>query len=396
MLSEDVAGFGVLLWDVARDVVLWATSAPAELEEIFAPALERMRMASLMVQPVAPVLESAISVLARVPRAPQPASRERVSLACSQMSHWADGNGAVATASAFAHAAAVTCPGSARLSYEAGRFARRQADYARAEMWLGRAVLLGRQLEDWSSCINARGGLGNLYIQRGNYRRAERHHRRALQLARRQGLSDLQGQALHSLCGIAIEAGRIEEVNSLARLAHQAFGEGHPRLPTLAHDVAYAWMEQGHFERALEVFEAVRPHFRQDQYVLVLADICRASAGIGDVARFEAAWQETQTWIEARPGQEDHVSQALLDLARGAALLGRWGMAERAVQRSLQLATQRKEARVQFAAEAVADSIRHEQVIQTRTAAEGTQLDEVVTLAEDFVESLTAYAAAGV
>jgi tetratricopeptide (TPR) repeat protein len=395
VLSENVAGFGVLLWDVARDVVLWATSAPAELEEVFAPALERMRMASLVVQPVAPVLESALSVLARAPRSPQPVSRERVSLACSQISHWADGNGAVATASAFAHAAAVTCPGSARLSYEAGRFARRQADYTRAEMWLARAVLLGRQLEDWSSCINARGGLGNLYIQRGNYRRAERHHRRALQLARRTGSRDLEGTALHGLFLINSESGREAEMNACARAAHQAYGEGHPKLPVLAHDVACAWMEQGYFTRSLDVFEALHPHFSRDQRVAVLANICRAAAGTGDVGRFSTAWADTHTLIEAGHGEE-YVAEAMLDLALGAALLMQWERAECSANRSLEIATVRREARIQITAEAVLQQIRNEQLVHARVVANTRAVaEEVDVFADELVESLTACAVVG-
>ncbi|MBA4160217.1 MAG: hypothetical protein H0X65_22565, partial [Gemmatimonadetes bacterium] len=154
VLDENVAGLGVLLWDVTRDVVLWATASPRELTEIFPPAQERMRTAWLMTTMLDPKLESALLGLVRIPGPPSLASRERTSLACHSIAQWADERGAVATAYAFMHAAAFACPGNARLSYEAGRLARRRAEYARAEDWLKRAVLLGRQVGDWDSCIN--------------------------------------------------------------------------------------------------------------------------------------------------------------------------------------------------------------------------------------------------
>ena len=70
----------------------------------------------------------------------------------------------------------------------------------------------------------------------------------------------MQGRALHDLFTIAVETSPPAEAQELARLAFRAYGPRHPKLPALAHDVAYFWMGQGRFEPALEVFRAVMPH----------------------------------------------------------------------------------------------------------------------------------------
>lgn len=387
VLEENAGGLGVLLWDVARDLVLWATSRPRERAELFAPAAERTRSAWLLSSALDPMLEAALLGLVRVTGQPSRASRERVAMACREIARWADTQGAVATANAFAHAAAIAVPANANLCYEAGRFARRCADYPRAERWLKRAILLGRQKGEWEAYAKGLLGLGNTFGQRGDYRRAKKYQLRCLYAARRHGIPALEGPACHDLCGASIEAGKIDEVNRYARMAYEAYGEGHPRLPVLAHDVAYAWMNDGYFARALEVFEATLPHYTPAERVLVLADICRAAAGVGDVMRFEGYWRATWEWIEIWSGR-DHVAQALLDLARGAALLRRWEWAEQAAEQSLVIATERREARIQFTAEAMLEAIRREHAAETYTAPDPLTEQEVDALANDLVESL--------
>ena len=399
VLGEDLCGLGMLLWDVARDVACWADAPRSDVSELFAPLTPQTRIASLMSARLDPMLEAPLAELIRTMGEPGSANRLLVSLACRRVSLWAEDQGGLATAAAFAHAAALVCFHDASLAYVAGRLARRRAEYARAEGWLRRAVALGRQNEDWESYGAAWAGLGNVFIQRGDYPRAKKYHLRCLRAALRHELRPLVGDAYHNLLVVAGERGDVEEVNRYARLARYAFGDRHPRLATLAHDVAYVWMEQGYFARALEVFEAAKPHFRRDQYVLVLADICRAAAGAADIVRFESAWAETHDWIDTELAQ-DHAAQALLDLARGAAHLNAWNRAEQAILRSLRLAIERREARVRITAEAVLESIRSERMagdhaVVTPTVEEAFSA-EVQLLASDFVQALNQCATAGV
>jgi tetratricopeptide (TPR) repeat protein len=396
VLEENAGSIGILLWDAARDVVLWSTSSRDELADLFAPAAERMRMTSVLTTMLDRKLESALQGLARLVGRPALANRERASMACREIAQWADDQGAIATAYAFAHAAALCCPGNARLSYEAGRIARRRADYGVAHAWLSRAALLGRQGRDWDTYARSFSGLGNSFIQRGDYPRARKYHLRCLRIASSHQLRELEADSCHDLCVIAIEAGQSSEATSYARKAYDLYGAAHPRLPMLAHDVAYSWMTEGYFSRALEVFTAMLPFCDPTERRVVLSDICRAAAGTGDVSRYEDAWADTWDLIESRPDQH-RVAEALLDLARGAGTIGHWDRGRRAATASLGLATERREAKVQFAAEATLEWIDREQsASRVSVVVEVAESQEVEELAADLVESLNNYATAGV
>jgi tetratricopeptide (TPR) repeat protein len=238
-------------------------------------------------------LETPLMGLVRLVGAPGSAQPEAVSRACQHIAAWADAEGHSATSIAFAQAAAAALPGDASTAFAVGRTARRRAEYARAETWFRRAIALARQSGDWTSYALAFSGLGNLYVQRGNYPAARRFHVRALRAARRHSLRQIQGSALHDLFVISAAGGSSGEAERMARGAFEAYGAEHPRLSILAHDIAYLWMEQGHFGPALTVFEALLPHLRRHEDRMVgLANIVRASAGAGDRRRFDEAWDE--------------------------------------------------------------------------------------------------------
>ena len=162
-------------------------------------------------------------------------------------------------------------------------------------------------------------------------------------------------------------------------------------LPALAHDVAYFWLENGHFARALPVFEAVLPHIaRSADRVRVLADVARAAAGAAREEVFTAAWEEAMREVE-RPDAEEGAAQALLDLAHGAAMLRSWGKAERAATRALAAAAERNESRVRLEAEAVLDSVRRRSAAALSPAA-APRSPRGDALAADLVEHLAAAA----
>jgi tetratricopeptide (TPR) repeat protein len=393
VLAENLHSLGVLLWDLARDVALWSATHLSEATELFAPREERLRLVDAITVPIDRSLESAISILARMVGDPRAADRPRVSLACRRISSAAETEGALATALVFAMAAGHATPGDPNVAYQIGRLARRNAEYERAKLWLSRAVLLGKQIKDWHSYGLGLSGLGNLAVQRGDYPTARKYHFRTLRVAQRHRLRKLEGDALHDLCGIAIEVGPLEEVTHYARLAYEAYGPGHQRLPALAHDVAYAWMEAGYFAQAIEIFEVVLPHpTKPQERVQVAADIARAAAGTGNSVRFEQSWE--RAWIfMSRLTTKDHTPQALLDLARGAALLQQWDRAEMTVQMALALATERREGRIRITAETVLESVTREKSVKTRpiigpTPKSAEPSEEQLRLTADFVTSL--------
>jgi tetratricopeptide (TPR) repeat protein len=392
VLDEVKGPLGFLLWQASRDVNLWAEVTPEERAGLFVPGADASLHALIRSAGVDVQLESPLMTIVRMAGSPETARPESVELACQHIAHWADQQGYLATAICFGQAAALAVPMDAGAAYAVGRMARRRSEYSRAETWYRRAVALARQTGDWQSYALAFSGLGNLYKQRGNFPAARRFHVRSLRAARRHSLRAIQGSAQHDLFVLAAGANRQEEAERYARGAFESYGPEHPRLPALAVDIAYFWMERGHFAPALTVFEALLPHMaRQEDRLVALANIVRASAGAGERKLFEQTWDEVWDAL-ARDGGSENAAQVLLELAHGAAQLGESERAERAAERAVRTAGDRGEAKIQMSAESVLDSVRRSRGARGRTvdvprppAPEDTEL-----FATDLVRSLNA------
>jgi hypothetical protein len=247
-------------------------------------------------------------------------------------------------------------------------------------------VGLGRQAKDWASYSEAFLGLGNLYRQRGNLPAGRRFHIRALRAARRHALREIQGRALHDLFAIAMETSPPAEAEEMARGAFRAYGPRHPKLPALAHDVAYFWMTQGRFEPALEVFRAVMPHFGDpSERLLCWGNVGRAAGATKKREVFDESWE--QVWA-AQPEWDrlPWAPQALLEVAHGASSLRDWGRAERAAESARDLGQRRGSGQVVIESESVLDAARRKRGLEQPAAApEG---EDAQDLAADFVRSL--------
>src|SRR5688500_20400032 len=101
-------------------------------------------MAMILAAQPAPELEEPLSVLARMLGEPTRITEEMVALSCRRISQWSDDDGLLATALAFAQAAATVTPGDAVAAFAVGKLARRRAEYARAETWFRRTIALAR------------------------------------------------------------------------------------------------------------------------------------------------------------------------------------------------------------------------------------------------------------
>jgi tetratricopeptide (TPR) repeat protein len=392
VLDEVPSPLSLLLWQSLRDVTLWASEhEPADRADLFQPETAAHRAAMLRQVHVDASLEPALQSIAAMLSDPVGTDEATLLAACQQVSEWADREGLLATALAFAQGAAIAAPAHAAAGYRVGVLARRRADYARAETWFRRTIGLGRQSKDWKSYAEAFLGLGNLYVQRGNFPAARRFHIRALRAARRHGMRDIQGAALHDLFGIAVESGHSAEAREYARGAHRAYGPRHERLPRLAHDLAYYWMMHGRFEAALSVLRAILPRLRsRGERLLASADIARAAGGAGNRRVFEESWDEL--WGAAHePEHEEHAAQALLDLAHGAASLGEWKKGEMAASAAQQIARRREQHRVSLDAEAVLDSVRARKALETTRARgpEPESEEETEGFAAELVRSLS-------
>ena len=394
VLSEFEGDFGILLWQSLRNVMLWSATEPARRKGLFAPGAEERRRVKLLSTEVDDTLRAPLAVIARLLADPAGADRRRVAAACQRIGEWAEEQGKLATGLAFIQAAALAASNDARLSYAVGRLARQRAEYPRAETWFRRAILLGRQSGDWESYALAFLGLGNLYMPRGSVPSAHKAYLRAYRAAKRKGLRNVQGMALHELFGVAVVRDNTREAEELAASALKAYGAGHPLLPSLAHDVAYFWMVRGYFGPAMMVLSALQPHFqRSHEQALVQAHIARSAAGVGDEAAYEEAWK--RAWDATADAELTERSAAVfLSLAVGANIFGDWDRTELAAHRALKAAAARDEQAIKASAEALLEAAAAEQTTTSpmEPASEPWMADHAGTLAESFARSLKAVA----
>lgn len=393
MLEEFSGAMGLTLWQSTRDVTLWAgVRDPEERHGLFAQGAYEHRLRQIELAGVDAAIDAPLRTLARVSLDPVGIAEDEVLGACRHVSAWAEQQEKLATAIAFAQAGALASPANAAAGFRVGQLARNKAEYARAESWFRRVIGLGRQAKDWASYSEAFVGLGNLYTQRGNYPAAKRFHIRGLRAAKRHGLRDIVGRALHDLFVIAVYSNQPAEALESARGAFKAYGSSHPRLPVLAHDLGYFWMTRGRFESALRVFQAVLPHITQpNERLLNVADIGRAAGGAGNRAEFDRAWDEVWNYAgewHTRP----QAGQALLDLARGAVSLKDWTRAERAASTARDVAARREENRVVLEADAVLDQVARKRALETEIEPAGGEEEaaESDILAADLLRMLAA------
>ena len=139
------------------------------------------------------VLQSSLEAGLREPLAvilgeladPVRADRHALAWACLVTAGWALGHAAPDTAVAFAEAAALCAPESGRWALVFGRMLRSHGQMREAELWLRRAVRLGRAHCDWEPQVLGMSGLGMLAWKQGAMPRAWRWVERAHRVPRR-------------------------------------------------------------------------------------------------------------------------------------------------------------------------------------------------------------------
>ncbi|HEV2146363.1 MAG TPA: hypothetical protein VGR37_03010, partial [Longimicrobiaceae bacterium] len=343
----------------------------------------------------APAALGPLTTIARILEDPAGTPSEQVMLACREVSQWAESEGVLATALAFAQAAAFACPGNAAAGLRVGVLARRRAEYARAETWFRRTIGLARQARDWTSYSEAFLALANLYMQRGNLPVAKQLSIRAYRAAKRHSLRAVLAGSLHNLFVIAGLSEQHDEAESLARAAHGAYDSENPRVPVFAHDVAYFWSSRGQFAPALAVSQALLPHMSAPvDRMAVLGSIARAAGGVGDRVAFEGVRDEI--WRMARGTETAEQAAAVLcDLARGAASLGRWAEAEEAARTAEELATARQQAQMAHTARSILEAVRNERGVDVGARDREAGYADMSDLATGIVQTLDEHAGVG-
>ncbi|HET7229707.1 MAG TPA: tetratricopeptide repeat protein [Longimicrobium sp.] len=389
VLEEISSDLGLVLWQSLRDAMLWGRADQAQRAALFTPAADTSRMAATLAAGAPAEIEEPLKALAGMVGQPEAAREENVSLACRQISQWAEARGQLATALAFAQSAAVVTPADPSGAYNVGRLARRRAEHARAETWYRRTIALARQAGDWPTYALAFCGLGNLYKQRGNFPVARRFYERALRAAGRNSLHDIEGMALHEMFGIAVQTEETAKAHELARGAYEAYGPHHALLPNLAHDIAYFWIMQGYSDRALPVLKTLTKHLHElESRVALAGNIVRAAGGAGERETFQTAWAEAVELVTANPNA-GMVPGAWLELAHGALSLGAWDRAEDAAQRALEGATRRSDGKTRLTAEALIDAARRRARAERTIADRQEWRDSTDALSTELVHSLS-------
>lgn len=395
ILREVPGEAGVLLWQTYRNVMFWATAEAGERGTLFSPNAGKKRLDDLLAADVPAEIVDSLVAVGRMLGAPE-GSGETVAEACRALAKWSAEHGYDATALSFTQAAALSAPRNAGYALAVGRLARDRGELPRAETWYRHTIMIARQIGDWDSYGRAYMALGNMARERGNFPMAHRMHIKALRSGKRKGLTDIVGGASHDLFVVATETGRADQAEHYARQAFRAYGPTHKRLPALAHDIAYYWMNQGYFARALPVFEALEPLFPEmkDQ-LLIRAHLIRAAGGAGDKERFRKTWNEAMK-LTREAAAIQSAADSMLEMARGASSMGEWDRAEQVAERALAVALERNEPTIIVRAEGVLESIRNgrsvEKAVAQRTAAR--QADQADALANDMVRSLGARVAA--
>jgi len=385
---------GLLLWQSYRNVMFWATAEPGERAALFAPEAGRRRLAELLTADVPAEIADSLVEIGRMMGAPEATAGETIADACRGISDWAEAAGHEATALAFTQAAALSAPRDATIALAVGQISRRRGEPARAETWFRHAIMIGRQTGDWESYARAYIALGNMLLLRGNFPGAHRMHIKALRAARRKGLTPIQGMAAHDLFVIATETGRNAQAEEYARMASRAYGPDHPRLPVLAHDLAYYWMNQGYFSQVMPIFLSLEDRFETDPgtKIAIRAHIARAAGGIGDRATFRRYFTETVR-MSKDSIYESRISDSFLELAMGASNLGEWDRAEQAAEHALEVAQQRGQAKVAIEAESVLDAVRSGRRVEHAKTERAQVSRSTQAFADQLVELLTATAA---
>ena len=358
LLLDNPGEAGVVLWQIVRDVTLWASMPESNRKELFSPKAPIRQWQVLLHTELNESVRPYLLIVSNLLFTDRIPDSSELAFACRKIADWAEDQLHPHTAIAFAQAAALAWPESAECAYKVGWLARRCGEYARAESWLRRCIAITRRLPDMQSQVLAWINLGNIYLARGDHLAAEAAFRRALRGATRSGLSGPKALALHDLFALAVETHRIAEAEVLARRAARAIGATHPRLPILAHDVAAFWFSLGLFERAEVVFSAVLSVTRHPlERLQVLSSVARAAGGAGNRETFLGAWAEAWQIIK---GQEEMecVATSALKLAFGSASLADWDRAELAARYATNRASEHRQPEVEEQAQTLLAAVK--------------------------------------
>lgn len=395
IVSELPPELALTVWQTLRSVLLWAAEHPAHRGGLFEPSAMEQWELELLEGTFDPDLRFPLAVIVGELSDAERATPQALARACLCVTEWGLAHNAVRTALGFTEAAALCWPDHPRYAWMAGRMLRAHGRLREAELWIKRSVRVAASMGDWETQTLGLNSLGNVFYEAGNYREARRAQLQALRGTRKYGFREREGEVLHDLFVVTWYLGDAERAEEYARNAFEIYKAGHARLPALAHDVAFSWVERGHYSRALTILRELPDYFREPrERIRVLASAARAAGGCGNAAAFARISKEMWQIVEHLETTQG-VAVALVELALGATSLGKWDAAERALDRAMQIAALRPEPDVLVRAEAALASVRQQRGADPdRNKLDLRPLPRLDALASGFVTSLQATAVA--
>jgi tetratricopeptide (TPR) repeat protein len=359
VLESQNDAIDLALWQVLRDVLLWARTQPDHRVRLFrAPgAVVRARMQEAA--DAAPLLADPLAVLARVRILPGQVAPERIAVACEQVHEWADRSGLHAVAVHFAEASAYVEPLRPSWAVHAAYMARTvggEEMLARCEQWLARAYVIAVQQRDRETVVRALTGAGALMKDRGEYGKARRLYRQAARRALNDGAKRRAAVALHYAFALAAETGHVRVAVRDANAALCNYPLHDERIPALAHDFAYLLVRNRHYGTALRLVDGLGERVEGMWTMGMLYGItARAAAGAG----MERSWGEAaEAALSIARINDECAGPVFINLAEAARFWGHWEAAAGHAGRALAVARKRADAEVERLARELLRKIR--------------------------------------
>jgi hypothetical protein len=298
VLAELPGDFGLLLWQTARDVALWAGTPVDARGLLFREESAGARLGRLTGTDIPGAVSSAVDTLHGMLALSSRADDEIVALCCLEIAAWAHRAGLPHTAVAFAQAGALASPTFGAAALQAGVLARRADQDVRAETWLRRAVAVSRRERDGVAYSVALVELGELYEDRGKGERAEHFFAWTFRAARRHAARGARMRAAHGLFRLMRRQGDAARAVQFALAAQSLYATDAEGGPDLLLDLARFWTDRGERGRARGALRRLvpslaglpRPH-RLAAFALTLRARAAEGSRVRTGAVALAAWE---------------------------------------------------------------------------------------------------------
>lgn len=358
MIRELGADIGLPVWEVLRSVLAWAGEEHAMRSDVFETSTMLDWERQLLQASWEPELRCGLAVLVGELSSPSHALPETVAHTCICVTEWALERGRVVTALAFAEAAALSWPEQSRFSWVTGSLLRRHGRFREAEQWLRRAAKAAVAAGDAESQIRALNALGNVLRDLGRIPQSRRTLSDALRYARRHKHRRLEGEILHDLFVVS-SLGGLAEADEYARSAFEIYREGHPRLPSLACEIASLWLLRGCHLQALTVLKHL-PQLIEvpEERIKVWGSLAWAAGMCNDADAYREAADEV--WVLLDNPETAAPASALLEVGLGATRMKAWDEAEVALTRAIAIAARNGQSGIVTSAEAMLAASRNQ------------------------------------